>query len=319
MATNITDSNHTGVELVGNIYLDFINKNRYYVQVELGVSIFTTTWVIITCSILLRTIIKHITLRGPLFTLLFALSFFDIFFCIFELCLLLIHIYLENTPEELRKSFNYFIELTLTNSAIVSTFLAINQYISIKHSLRYEVIACDTKVKLTLIVVLVSTVLIQIASLGSVGHIYFQVIILLMALVIISVSMVHVIAEANSALREIIKSGITFSQNINQLRVLKKRRKTVRIIACKSFLSILLLVAVSSEYIYIGIKNTPEMRLLLISTNIYIATNSTHYLTIAGLRFFLKKDLNDFRMRYRLFRKSSRVAPRKFTVTSISQ
>ena len=284
----------------------FLKKHTLLFKLELGISACTTTWVILTYFILVRTIIKHLTLRGPLFMLIFALALFDIFFCLFELGLLLIYMNVTDIPTELLKVFTYLTELSLTNSAAVSTFLAINQYIAIKYSLRYQEIADNTKMKVIVISVLCGSILIHGTTHGTVGHLYFQVICLSLAIGIIIASTFRVVCEANNAITEIIRSGCIFMQNVDQLVILKKRRKIIRVTACKSLLSIALLIIVTGEYLRILISHTPEISLLLISTNLYMATNSTHYLTISNLRFFLIKDFRD--LKSRLFWRTSKVS-----------
>ena len=255
--------------------------------------IFQSLWIMLAYTVVLKTIYKHESLRGPRYISVIYLAIIDMTFSISVL------LYILSQGTLIGQAFQIISETAFIYSVIISVFLTIDQYVAIKHCLRYHVIMSGKRVKLmmcsTMILCTVTYLPIKLLMVLKI-EIVFKLTIVSLSAIILTVNSINSFKEAERSMQRIIKAtvrlhGVTAEQYYLLVKRQKSNREIIAISASTLFFfvaAIIFLVLnmyrpVSPIVYEIGAK----------LVNAYPIVNPIIYvLTLKQLKTFLKRDWN---------------------------
>lgn len=267
----------------------------------------SSIWVILIDTLLLRTILKHSTLRGAQFTILSATCAMDNILLVLQLIVICINNYFEKCREQhilIWTILECLLNAFFLNSVVVSLLDSVNLFVMVKHALRYEEIFTSKRSKILITIVCVSTFCLY-GVLFYYGYSNYLMISFLVfsGIVMLTIRVYATITgkRSNNARRN------SFDQ-----RHLKRSDKAAYASHFVFLLSVLLMFGIAGyTYVIWKVKSYVSVKTITILYTSYVILKPiAHLCTFSRLRFFVRKDYNDYQDSFFSRYSESQRAPR---------
>ena len=312
VSLNITTSHHT---CPAQPFNNNAFGNGYHIIPTL-----TVIWLVITYSIIRRTIHNHLTLRGPRFTLLGFLALFDCMFCVVQCVFFYVNIYMDKTPESmiLFKTLKFLLHTSLLNSTSMTMLITVNQFISVKYAIKYHKIVTNRRLYISIATVTMCCYVVYFITYIMGLVIYMFAVYFSLLFIVMTTLMTFIFCTARAAISAIMKTKSQapevpaedflpkkmkrlFSDTTNVDDERKKKEKEMKSseqLACISIVTMFLIGTLTGMSIR-GILSTiqySDVKVYMTVASLYSVLNPLIYVsTMSEVRFFVKKDFADWR------------------------
>lgn len=294
----------------------------------------TITWLTFSYTIIIRTIYDHLTLRGPRFTLLVILAFFDFSFCFFQCSFFYVNFFMRYSKPSMVvfRTLTFLLHTSFLNSTVMTMLITVNQFISVKYAIKYQQIVTNKRLH-GVITIAITTSYILYFILYMTGYILHMFAIYLSIIFIVMFALMSFIYHcANTAIKAISKTESQISDAIEHEKagadfctfqiqhtqsqqttkkkfsrrdnrreeLLEKKNQLVtsQQLACISVLTmgiICTMAVMCFQSMSSGVQYT-DIKVFMVICSLYVVINPVIYImTMSKIRFFIRKDFRDWR------------------------